>query len=79
MDKAAKKEQEILDIEKERLEYQIQISEEIIDAYNSIVKYGIDQLKDHQEEINNLYDEEISKLEDINNEKKRSIELTKLQ
>lgn len=74
---AKKKEQ--LDLEKQIYEYEIQKSGEVLDAYSNILSYGIDELKKHQQDINDMYDDEISKLQDINDQKQRSIELTRLE
>jgi hypothetical protein len=78
--------QKIVDLKKEELEtekqlytYRKQNAEEVLDAYNNILSYGIDELQNRQQDINDMYDDEISKLQDINDQKKRSIELTKLQ
>lgn len=68
-----------LDLEKQLYEYRKTSSEEVLDAYTNILQYGIDQIKNRQQEINDMYDDEISKLQSINDQKKRSIELTKLQ
>jgi hypothetical protein len=51
----------------------------VLDAYSNILSYGIDELKKHQQDINDMYDDEISKLQDINDQKQRSIELTRLE
>lgn len=68
-----------LDLEKQKYEYQKKNAEEVLDAYSNILSYGINELQSRQQDINNMYDDEISKLQDINDQKKRSIELTKLQ
>jgi hypothetical protein len=68
----------LLENEKKLYEYRKQNSEEILDAYNNILSYGIEELQNRQQDINDMYDDEISKLQDINDQKKRSIELTKL-
>ena len=68
-----------LDLEKQLYEYRKTSSEEVLDAYTNILQYGIDQIKNRQQEMNDMYDDEISKLQSINDQKKRSIELTKLQ
>ena len=41
--------------------------------------YQITLLQKRQEEIKDYYDEEISKLEEVNNQKQRSIDLMKLE
>ena len=69
---------EQLDLEKQKYEYNKKNAEEVLDAYNNILSYGIDELQKRQQDINDMYGDEISKLQDINDQKKRSIELTKL-
>ena len=73
------KKKEQLELEKQRYEYEIKQSGEVLDAYSNILSYGMDELKKRQEDINDMYDDEISKLQDINDQKQRSIELTKLE
>ena len=73
------KKKEQLELEKQRYEYEIKQSGEVLDAYSNIISYGIDELQKRQQDINDMYDDEISKLQDINDQKQRSIELTKLE
>ena len=61
-----------LDLEKQLYEYRKTSSEEVLDAYTNILQYGIDQIKNRQQEINDMYDDEISKLQSINDQKKSS-------
>ena len=79
LQQGAEIQQKILDDQKASLEYQIEQSQEVMDAYSSLINFGIEELQNRQQDINDLYDDEISKLQDINDQKKRSIELTKLQ
>lgn len=75
----AKIQEQILENQKASLEYQIEQSKIVLDAYSSLIDFGLDELQKRQQDINDMYDDEISKLQDINDQKKRSIELTKLQ
>ena len=77
--KIVDKEKERVELKKEQLEYEISLAEEVMDAYTNILNYGMEELQNRQKDINDMYDDEISKLQDINDQKKRSIELTKLQ
>ena len=66
LQKGADLQKEILDNQKASLEYLVEQSREVLDSYSSIVSYGIQEIKDHQQDINDMYDDEISKLQDIN-------------
>lgn len=77
--KIVDKKKEQLELEKQMYEYEIQKSGEVLDAYSNIISYGMDELKKRQQDINDMYDDEISKLQDINDQKQRSIELTRLE
>jgi hypothetical protein len=37
-----------------------------MDAYSNILNYGMEELQNRQKDINDMYDDEISKLQDIN-------------
>ena len=79
LNKVVAKEKEKLELDKQQYEYQKKMSEEVLDSYSQILDYGLNELQKKQESINELYDDEISKLQEINDQKQRSIELTKLQ
>ena len=64
--KIVDKEKERVELKKEQLEYEISLSEEVLDAYSNILSYGMEELQDRQKDINDMYDDEISKLQDIN-------------
>lgn len=77
--KIVAKEKERLDLKKSQLEYEVNSSKEVLDAYTNILNYNLKEIQQRQQDINNMYDDEISKLQDINDQKQRSVELTKLQ
>jgi hypothetical protein len=62
LNKVVAKEKEKLELDRQQYEYQKKMSEEVLDSYSQILDYGLNELQKKQESINELYDDEISKL-----------------
>lgn len=71
--------EEQLEIDKQELEYQKEQLDNTMSAYNTLADYAIKQLEKERDLVEERYDEEIDKLQEVNDQKERSIELTKLQ
>ena len=71
--------EEQLEINKQELEYQKEQLDNTMGAYNTLADYAIKQLEKERDLVEERYDEEIDKLQEVNDQKERSIELTKLQ
>ena len=70
---------DILEIDKEELEYQKEQLETTMGAYTTLAEYRINQLQKEKSLMEERYDEEIDKLKEVNDQKQRSIELEKYQ
>ena len=66
--------QEEYEMERQILDLKVQKDTNDMDAFGTIIQYQIDLYNKRKDAINEYYDNEISKLEDINDQRKRSIE-----
>lgn len=57
---------ENLELTKQQYEYEIKLLKEQLDAYSTIADYAISQLNERKSLTNEIYDKEISALEQIN-------------
>ena len=75
----AEKEKELDDLMKDRLKSMQEFYSRQYDSMNYMVNEYISALNDEKDAISETYDEEINKLQTVNEQKERSIKLTELQ
>lgn len=71
--------EQILELDKQELEYQKENLETVMNAYSTLMDYQIDRLQKEKDLIEERYDKEIDRLQEINDQKQRSIDLEKYQ
>lgn len=71
--------QKQLDYEKQIAQLKVDQSQSVMDSYVTLSEYAINLLEDEKDAVFEYYDTQIEKLEEVNNQKQKSIELLKLE